>query len=584
MLYVIAAVLAWFPAVQGLGYLTLHLLDAEPRPTSRNHPAVFTTVVGLAILGTFANVLNFLLPISPSVALTLLLGGWLALLGTLWSRKLRMPSPRQLVAAAGILCYIAFAGREFVWWTQDSGLYHVPTIAWLTDNRVVLGLGNLHGRLAFNQLWFSTAAAMETFLLEGKSSFILSAILLYGWGLSLLGTLASAASKGIIRSDLFFLLTGMVWINLVNGARLNSPSPDLPTLVLAILCTFAATKATESPEDWAYYTMLTAITAVVAIMIKLSALPLLLFPLLLTVWKLRAGRQTNNRSWFFGMAVRMGVATLFMSIPWFLRGIALSGCLIYPLSVTRLPWLDWAIPVQQIDMEASWIRSWARQPGHAPEVVLANWDWLWAWWLPRYAFDRVIVATLGMLLVGGAASAITWRARPLSLEVLLRHGLLFMAPAIGLVFWFATAPDLRFGEGYFWAIGLLALSAGLHRLYHVYLSIKLVRLAPPIRLASLVLGMLIVIAATAPWRARYWVANYQEVLDRVPELVFQVPALPVPEMDTGTTREGMVVYRPRVLGLCWDGPRPCTPFFDEKLRAIREVDGSFDKFYFPGRG
>ncbi|QNP52660.1 hypothetical protein H9L05_02570 [Hymenobacter qilianensis] len=36
----------------------------------------------------------------------------------------------------------------------DSGLYHFQTLKWLNEYPTVPGLGNLHGRLAFNSSWF----------------------------------------------------------------------------------------------------------------------------------------------------------------------------------------------------------------------------------------------------------------------------------------------------------------------------------------------------------------------------------------------------------------------------------------------
>ena len=43
----------------------------------------------------------------------------------------------------------------------DSGLYHVPTIEWLTAYPIVPGLGNLHARYGFNQSYFLYAALID---------------------------------------------------------------------------------------------------------------------------------------------------------------------------------------------------------------------------------------------------------------------------------------------------------------------------------------------------------------------------------------------------------------------------------------
>lgn len=43
----------------------------------------------------------------------------------------------------------------------DSGLYHFNTIRWLNEYPLVPGLGNLHGRLAYNQSFFTYAASVN---------------------------------------------------------------------------------------------------------------------------------------------------------------------------------------------------------------------------------------------------------------------------------------------------------------------------------------------------------------------------------------------------------------------------------------
>ena len=45
----------------------------------------------------------------------------------------------------------------------DDGLYHFNSIRWLNEYPIVLGLGNLHSRLAFNQSFFAYAAYLNLY-------------------------------------------------------------------------------------------------------------------------------------------------------------------------------------------------------------------------------------------------------------------------------------------------------------------------------------------------------------------------------------------------------------------------------------
>jgi hypothetical protein len=76
----------------------------------------------------------------------------------LWSLKL-------LLVFAGVYWLLA---RTMLPADQaDSGLYYLSSIRWLNEYPVVPGLGNLHGRLAFNQSYLSFAAALNFYPVYG---------------------------------------------------------------------------------------------------------------------------------------------------------------------------------------------------------------------------------------------------------------------------------------------------------------------------------------------------------------------------------------------------------------------------------
>lgn len=577
MLFAIIATMVWLPSILGLGAALLSLGAFRPH---RAHGWVFLTVAGLVALGTAANIVNFFAPVGPHEALSFLFAGWLAFMWAVRKGFIERPCLPFAALSLALLVYIAWAGRAFVFWNDDSGLYHVPTITWLTQSKIVLGLGNLHGRLAFNQLWLSASAALEIPLLRDRSSFVLSTILLFGYGLSLLQTVLNAVRKPLAASDVFFLATGLLWFNLINGARLNSPSPDIPTMLLVLLTTFAVMKAMESRSDWAYYGFLTSVLAISAITIKLSALPLALAPLVLMIWGvLQKGslRASPHLTAFARPAIIVG---LLLFIPWILRGIALSGCLAYPLTTTRIPYLDWAIPVSDIQNEAAWIQSWARHPSKNPGVVLASWDWLWDWWLARYKSDRTVVATALMVIVGVIAGVSTYLTMPFSRLGLTRFLLSVLLPTFSLVFWFFSAPDMRFGEGYFWALGLLVMVAGLHRAYRIYASAWLSKLRPSFVMLLAMLAIIAPVVISMPSRLAFWANSYQPGGSTLAEIVFSVPPLPEVSTESLLTEENNTVYIPKRLGLCWNSTQPCTPSFRKDLKAVIGSDGLPVKFYF----
>ncbi len=54
-----------------------------------------------------------------------------------------------------ILAFVFGSKALYTPWSGDNILYHLNTIHWLNEYPTIPGLGNLHGRLAFNQSYFS---------------------------------------------------------------------------------------------------------------------------------------------------------------------------------------------------------------------------------------------------------------------------------------------------------------------------------------------------------------------------------------------------------------------------------------------
>ncbi len=136
-----------------------------------------------------------------------------------------------------------------------------------------------------------------------------------------------------------------------------------------------------------------------------------------------------------------------------MRNFLLSGCLFFPLEATCLP-VPWRISPEEINSNVYWIKSWARAPGLQPEVVLNSNRWFLPW-LENILDNPEVVSALVLLCTTFIFMLVFRKAYFLFPVWVLVFTL------IGLVFWFVSAPDLRFGNGYLWSIVLTGLAVGL---------------------------------------------------------------------------------------------------------------------------
>jgi len=143
------------------------------------------------------------------------------------------------------------------------------------------------------------------------------------------------------------------------------------------------------------------------------------------------------RSW-----IRAGILAAVVVAPWAVRGVALTGYPFYPSTFLRFR-TDWAPPRKTADSERDWIYSWARWPTKDPDDVLHSDAWFGPW-VERNAKDPENIF-LFLVITGGLFSTFLSLAIPMSRQRRLQTLLVALPAALGLIFWFKTAPDPRFG-------------------------------------------------------------------------------------------------------------------------------------------
>lgn len=443
---------------------------------------------------------------------------------------------------------------------DDSSLYHLQAVRWATSYPIVPGLGNLHSRLAFNSSYFLYVAMLEGGPWVHKSHHFANGLLM----LILFMQIFLNAFRLLEKSNelqvyhlfnLFFLAAA---IRMASRLFVASPSPDLPIFVLGIVLSsellYFFSKTDSPPRENRFRVFLIIVLAAIGITIKLSFLILGGVALLLAigVWFIKERSLDNSK--IRGLVACLIVSLGLILLPWMIRGVILSGYIAYPSTIGAFK-VDWLIPRDQVIDEANWIYSWARLPGRSYNEVLANWHWIKPWFFkimakPLSRFDMLVPLTLA---IGSCVLALYYRVT--SKAAWTRQGirwLILLPPAASIIFWFLTAPDIRLAGSSFWilAAGSLALTIG---------SVNPVKSGKKKGFALLLaLGLALIPLSRSV------------VPDVRRNLGFR--AIPKPDLQTFTTRSGLLIYISQDEGRCWDAPLPCTPHPNAHLCLRKEGD------------
>ena len=432
---------------------------------------------------------------------------------------------------------------------EDSGIYHLSSIRWANQLPLPPGLGNLHGRLAFNQSYFLYVAFLNNFPVVGFGHNLANSLLLAAAILTVCEKglryqpheLNNHLNRLLIPFTLFFC--AMCYRS--NPPLISSPTPDaavfaVEIVLAALLLQFFARDCVAEADARSTLVAIVSL-ATVAITLKLSTLVFAGATLVSAVTIALRFRTMHSRT------MRSLAFATFVILVWVVRGVVASGYLVYPIRSTGLP-VDWKIPEHLVVDELNSIGAWARLPYHPWREVIGSWNWI-PQWLVRTADRPDTVAAFSLMSVTLMYFVLAPKASPRRagsaigpLSVILGIGL------CSLIFWFLSAPDPRFLGAVLWIVVLGVVGLVFDR----------VSIEQQIRLSKVL--VLLSWIAVALCFARNSLALTYSTKGKLAESTTK------PDLIGVITGSGLTVYTPVRSDECWDAPLPCTPYFRPQLK------------------
>ncbi|MFC1624714.1 LIC_10190 family membrane protein [Candidatus Omnitrophota bacterium] len=512
--------------------------------------------------------------------LLLSIGG---VLGLIWNSKdlwsfVKKTNPRRnyFLYSLFFLTVLWLANRALLPpFNYDSGLYHLNSVRWVTSFPIVPGLGNLHGRLAFNSSYFLYVAMLEIGFWFKKSYHLANGILLCVLFMQIfLSGSRLFRNKG--KLPLYHIFNVLILFPLMKAGNISSPSPDLPILVLGIVLSANFLAFLEDLEatrkERGYNLFFIATIAFLGLTIKgtFFVFGLAIFLISCIVWFLRIkdkDRPDKRR------AITWILISLAMSvIPWMIRGIILSGYIAYPFSMGSFP-VEWRIPHASVVNMANWTYAWARVPrAYHWREVLGNWNWLIPWASATFK-DIFRIALPLFLAFWGSFLILRYRAT----EIYRRDkksviGWFLLPPIISIVVWFMTAPALRFGSIFFWILGAgtLTLAVGCKdrpahiKTFFIVMFLYII-VSGDFNIPKIKKSFNTLMEAKSA-QEMLWQLNYYNRWVFPPASNFGFYKAPEVPLEKFVTRSGLVVYVPVREDKCWDATLPCSIFPHAGLR------------------
>jgi len=337
-------------------------------------------------------------------------------------------------------------------WTgaYDTDLYHAQIIRWYNEYGTPQGLGNLHSRLAQNSSWHSLTALIDNGIWDGRSAWIMPALSLLGGIFYCLHELIFSRKNGTrlyALCILFYIVLKVVFGSIEpSGSAEPSLYYDTPAHILnaviileAYCIVFGHTGNLSKKEIHASAILL--MLSVGAFMIKPIGAVSLLFSGLLALYLLVRNTKQSVSSWFIVFAPALCAFAV-----WVTKNLFLSGYPLYPLPIFAMPF-DWAMSFGSVNSNYLDVLAWAKMPGPGYRQSLEN--GFFYWFIPWLISNLKSKTFLELAVLPSFISLLLWFfvARYVKIKKAIYF---FLWTFFSIIYWFITAPDIRFGDGFFW--------------------------------------------------------------------------------------------------------------------------------------
>ena len=452
MVFAALALAPLFLFWHGAGWLgTRFVARLWNRPSLLDIDGMTLVLVGLILTSMLAMCVAIFRPLSAGVTYAMMsaivLGlaldrsCWLATRRQRWRKLAPGDLAPWAVAGFAAICFSALAIAECR--NFDTGLYHAQAVRWLREWGYVPGLGNLHGRLAFNSSWFALSALCNVGPLADRVHHVINLVpIALGFGLAMKHLRAPAQELSTRHLFAFAVLVPCFFHRWDCG----SFSPDLWAAVAFLLLAGAVIRRLELEHvmrpgreaeveraEWEILLLSCYLPTV-----KLTVAPgaaLGLFALL----------TMRRQPFTFVITALAGIALM---VPFLFSNYLLSGYVVYPLPGLDLFEADWKIPHEQVVQMSRTLKQWVLLPGayswNSVMPPMRQWigPWLEYYWRTNPQSLAMIAAFFPLQLLG---LCLAFRRNR-------REGLLFMAVTLslflGLLYWFCLSPDPRYGLGW----------------------------------------------------------------------------------------------------------------------------------------
>jgi hypothetical protein len=329
----------------------------------------------------------------------------------------------------------------------DAGLYHLPYVSILNNEKIIIGLSNLHSRFGTISVIQYASSVFNNSLLNDNGVVIPLAFCAVFFLIYLTDKLFFLLNK---KSNLiiFFFLFLLLIFSFYSFSNYSEYGNDVPAFIYFFLTIIIYLNTNILKNKFTFDDKKLIITSIFVVLNKVFFILIVIIPILIILKKHKIFLEKKFFSFFI---------ILFLGM-WFLKNILVSSCILYPIKITCIKNLSWYNEKEIINTHVSgeaWAKAWVDQdePRINQEEYNKDFKWLKTWskkhlkkinekFTPFIIFNIIFISIL--FLKYPKKNIYFYKSEP----TFKKTKIILLLSGTGVLFWFMKFPLYRYGAAY----------------------------------------------------------------------------------------------------------------------------------------
>jgi hypothetical protein len=318
----------------------------------------------------------------------------------------------------------------------DSGLYHFPYIKILNDEKIILGLSNIHFRFAHISIIQYVSAISNNFLFLTNGMLFPTAIIFAAVIINFSSEIYDYVKNRNFNLRFFYLFFTLIFI-FYKMNRYSEYGNDIPSHLLF----FFLISELLNFKKYTYNIKKICNLFIFSSFIFLNKITLGIACILPFCF-------INKKNFFNLFKIKRTYFGMLFLILWFFKNILVSGCLIYPISNTCLTKLSWT-DIEEVKEISNQNEAWAKSFPDQKKILSyekfnSEFNWIKSW-IKNYLMQLINIFYPYIVFILILFAYIKKRERIKVLDNSSKSILFQIILFIGCLVWFLKLPLYRYG-------------------------------------------------------------------------------------------------------------------------------------------